>query len=323
MSVLARRLTSQLLAGPPARSAAAVCERLLAVQAQDALGARLAVRARTRGLTVADFERALNDREIVIGWLNRGTLHLVRGEDYFWLHALTTPRLLTASTTRLAQLGVDADAAERWVAVIAAALESRGPMTRRELGELGAPREALLHLLFRASLRGLLLRGPMRGKQHCYVLTRDWLGEPPAVDREAALRELGVRFLAGHSPADDRDLAKWAGIPLSAARQALREAAPPRRRTAPLPAPRLLGAFEPMLLGWTSRQLFVGPHEPSLVAGGMFLPLMMAGGRAVGTWRMPAGRLVLTPFEDLTPEEAGAFAADSEDLRRLLAGEPN
>src|SRR5207302_992853 len=70
LSLLSRRLTANLLAGPPARSVLAVCERLLAIQAQDPMGARLAVRARTRGLTAADYERALNDREVVVSWLN-------------------------------------------------------------------------------------------------------------------------------------------------------------------------------------------------------------------------------------------------------------
>ena len=57
--VLAERLTAQLLAGPPARDPVAVAERLLAMQGQDPRGARLAVRARTAGLSAADVDRAL------------------------------------------------------------------------------------------------------------------------------------------------------------------------------------------------------------------------------------------------------------------------
>jgi hypothetical protein len=74
-SPLAARLTAQLLAGESARDAVAVAERLLAVQAQDSRGARLAVRARTlgTGTTAADVDRALTaDRTLVISWLNRG-----------------------------------------------------------------------------------------------------------------------------------------------------------------------------------------------------------------------------------------------------------
>src|SRR5581483_11745977 len=76
--VHATRLAAQLLAGDPAPTPLAVAERLLAVQAQDARGVRLAIRARTRGLRAADLDRALTvDRSLVITWLNRGTLHLV------------------------------------------------------------------------------------------------------------------------------------------------------------------------------------------------------------------------------------------------------
>jgi len=74
-----------------------VAERLLAVQGQDPRGFRLAVRARTEGLHSADVERALGKRQLVVTWLNRGTLHLVRGEDYPLLQALTTPPLRTSS----------------------------------------------------------------------------------------------------------------------------------------------------------------------------------------------------------------------------------
>ena len=112
----AERMAAQLLVGRPARDAVAVVERLLAVQAQDQRGARLAVRARSRGLASADVDRSLtDDRTLVVSWLNRGTLHLVRREDYWWLHALTAPTTATVNATRLRQEGVAADAADRGV----------------------------------------------------------------------------------------------------------------------------------------------------------------------------------------------------------------
>src|SRR4051794_41589078 len=111
---LARRLTAQLLCGPPAADPSAVCERLLAVQGQDPRGARLAVRARSTGVTAADVDRALTeDRSLLITWLNRGTLHLVRSEDYPWLHALTTPTHFASCRRRLQQEGVSESAGER------------------------------------------------------------------------------------------------------------------------------------------------------------------------------------------------------------------
>jgi hypothetical protein len=125
--MIAERLTAQLLAGTPARDPVTVVERLLAVQGQDSRGARLAVRSRTRGLSVADVDRALTEeRSLLITWLNRGTLHLVRSEDYPWLQALTTPPLRNGNARRLAQEGVTSAAAERGVATIADCL-AEGP----------------------------------------------------------------------------------------------------------------------------------------------------------------------------------------------------
>src|ERR1700730_9335522 len=159
------RLTAQLLAGPPAGDPIEVVRRLLAVQGQDPRGARLAIRARSAGLSAADVDRALSeDRSLLITWLNRGTLHLVRSEDYRWLHALTTPQLLTGNARRLAQEGVTPNAAERGVTVIERSLAREGPLTRAQLRErLAAVRvrtegQALVHLLMLASLRGLVIR---------------------------------------------------------------------------------------------------------------------------------------------------------------------
>jgi uncharacterized protein YcaQ len=278
--MIAERLTAQLLAGQPARDPVAVVERLLAVQGQDPRGARLAIRARSTGLSAADVDRALTeDRTLLITWLNRGTLHLVRREDYSWLHALSTPPLFKANARRLAQEGLNPDAAERGVEVITRALGAEGPLTRVQLRErldtagVRTEGQALVHLLILASLRGLAIRGPMIGRQHAYVLVEDWLGEPAPVDRDRALAELARRYLAGHGPADDRDLAKWAGLGLRDARAGLRAIASElheredglldlagRPAPAQLPPPRLLGPFDPVLLGWTSREWLLDSH---------------------------------------------------------------
>jgi len=53
-SITQERVAAQLLSGKPARDAVTVTRRLLAVQGQDQRGARLAIRARSEGLTAAD-----------------------------------------------------------------------------------------------------------------------------------------------------------------------------------------------------------------------------------------------------------------------------
>jgi DNA glycosylase AlkZ-like len=337
-SILAERLTAQGLAGPSLPDPTAVAERLLAVQGQDPRGFRLAVRARTEGLTAADVERALSEeRSLIVSWLNRGTLHLVRSEDYPWLQALTTPPLLTSSARRLRQEGVSEAEAERALATIERALAEEGPLTRVELRErlesAGVPTEgqAMIHLLFLAAVRGLVVRGPMRGKQHAYVLVRNWLGEGKPVDREKALAELARRYLAGHQPASDRDLARWAGLPLRDARAGLEAIASEleqgedgllrlarREEAAPLPAPRLLGAFDPVLLGWTSREDILGPHGALVTRNGIFHPFAMADGRAVAKWGMAGGTLTVEPLESIPARVSAALESDAADVTRFL-----
>jgi len=85
-----RRLAAQLLLGPAADGVVEVVDRLLAVQAQDLRAARLAIRSRTTGLRATDVDRELNNRTLLVTWLNRGTLHLVQPEDYWWLQQLTS-----------------------------------------------------------------------------------------------------------------------------------------------------------------------------------------------------------------------------------------
>ena len=320
---LARRLTAQLLAGPPAKDPVAVCERLLAVQAQDPRGARLAVRARTRGLTAADVDRALTeDRSLLITWLNRGTLHLVRSEDYPWLQALTTPQLRTGNARRLAQEGVTPAQADRAVRLVTSEIARHGPRTRDELRDAlrraGLPTagQALVHVLFRAALDGLVVRGAMRGRQHCYVLVADWLPRPPRFSRERALRELGRRYLAAHAPAGERDLAKWAGITLADARRALTGVEPARRRAAEIPPVRLLGAFDELLMGWEDRSgVLPPPLSAQVISGGVFRPAVLVRGRVAGTWTFAREHVATTVAGRLSQR---VLAAEAADVARFL-----
>jgi len=336
---LPERLTAQALAGEPLRSAEQVAERLLAVQGQDPRGARLAVRARTTGVTAADVDRALTEeRSLLITWLNRGTLHLVRSEDYRWLHALTTPPLMTSSARRLRQEGVDEDDAKRGVRTIEKALVDEGPQTRLQLRErlerAGVPVEgqALVHLLFLATLRGIAVRGPMVGKEHAYVLVRDWLGKQAPVDREKALAELARRYLVGHAPADDRDLARWAGLPLRDARAGLaaissqlverEDGLLELKKTpepAPIPPPRLIGAYDPVLLGWTSREEIIGPHEFLVTDNGLFRPFAMVDGRAVATWRLAGGKVTIEHLSKASKRDAATLEADAARVLEFFA----
>jgi DNA glycosylase AlkZ-like len=280
------------------------------------------------------------ERSLLIAWLNRGTLHLVRTDDYPLLQAVTTPPLINESARRLGVEGISVGVGERALATIERALEEEGPQTGAQLrGRLEAEGfavagQAFSHLCFRAGVLGILVRGPMVGRQHAYVLARDWLGEVEPVDRERALAELARRYLVGHQPATERDLAKWAGLPLRDARaglaaiaavvevdeQGLVRLTKRRGEAAEIPGPRVLGAFDPVLLGWTSREEITGRHTQLVTTNGLFRPFAMVNSRAVATWRLVKGRVEIEPLERIAKKDRAALDADAADVERFMAG---
>ncbi|HXZ75779.1 MAG TPA: crosslink repair DNA glycosylase YcaQ family protein, partial [Streptosporangiaceae bacterium] len=153
-----------------------------------------------------------------------------------------------------------------------------------------------------------------------------------------ALGLLTRRYLAGHAPAGDRDLAKWAGLPLGDARRGLAAIAPgladredglaslaPRAGQAgPGEAPavpdlRLLGAFDPLLLGWASRELFLAPGGPVITSNGLFRPFVLVQGRGAALWTITGGEVVTDSLGPLTAPEQAALAAEAADVERFLA----
>lgn len=336
------RLDAQLLTRREPRKATDVVAHLLAIQAQDLRAGGLAVRARTAGVTEADVHRGLSeDRSLAVGWLNRGTLHLVAAEDYWWLHTLTARRTTTSTMRRLAEEGVSAELAERAVRAVVGALGREGPLQRAGIEELlaadGVPRgtQAVVHVLALASLRGQVMRGPVVDGSQAFVPAAEWLAPPPGLDHDAALVRLAGRYLAGHGPATAEDLARWSGLPLRDARRGiagvpglrdrghgLAALAPRRHAEPPTPPPRLLGAFDPVLLGWRSREDVLGPYAQRIVSGGVLRACALVGGRARGTWRLRDGRAELALFEELDHDVVAALDADARDVERFLIGAP-
>lgn len=333
--VVAARLRAQLLT-QPVGGPEEVVERLLAVQAQDARAFRLAVRVRSVGCTAGDVDAALTDRRsLVVSWLCRGTLHLVRASDYPWLHALSAPRIGPGVSRRLVQLGVDGAMADRGVAVIAELLAD-GPRSRDQLraglDAAGVPTagQALVHLLAAASLRAHVVRGPVRDGEHCFVDARRWLGTVEAPDQDACLTQLARRYLIGHGPAAPGDLAAYAGITLTAARRAFTLIEEETKPVATglwalsndddldFPPPRLLGMFDPILHGWADRRFLTGSHSGVVTSNGLFRATALVNGQVAGTWRLSAGTVTLTPLESLSPDALDALDGEARRVLQFL-----
>jgi hypothetical protein len=341
------RVAAQLLGARRRRQPVELVRHLAGMQAQVLSAASLGLRARASGLTVADVDAArLRERSIVLAWAMRGTLHLIAAADYGWLVPLVTEPRVGNSLRRLNQEGVPADVALRAVQRIERMLEREGPLTRSEIAErlrrlsVPAQGQAMAHLIWLAAARGVACHGPMRDGNQCFVLVRDWLGEPKPRDREASLAELAHRYLIAHAPAGPNDLAAWAGIgradaarawasvgqkltPLETARGPMWSLAA-RQAPGPQPGPvRLLPSFDEYLLGWRERSFAVPVENQREVnrGGGWLQPVVLADGEVVGTWRGSHGRrfeISLRAFKPLPAQLQRGIAAEADEIRRFL-----
>ncbi len=352
----ARRLRAHLLGGPRAGSVVAAAGHLGGLQAQAAPPARLAVRARTNGLTAADVDRASGSgREVTRTWAMRGTLHMVATPDVRWMVSLLGPVFAAQGRRRREQLGLDDATCERALTALAAILAGSPPLTRAELvARLAAegisidPRtQQPPHLLGYAANRALICRGPDGPGEEPYVLLDEWAPDAPSLGRDESLAELARRYLGGYGPAAAADFAAWSGLPAADARRAWDliagalvpvTAAGSGERLAALAggdgldaradlAPRLLGHFDPFLLGYRDRGLVLDSrHAKRIQAGGGFIqPAVIVDGRVAGTWRLardarPSGtaRLTVEPFTTLPEASLAGLAAEAADIGRFL-----
>ncbi|MEU7869723.1 winged helix DNA-binding domain-containing protein [Dactylosporangium sp. NPDC049140] len=327
MTVEARRMRAQLLSGPPADGVLGAVERVVGVQAQSWPAARLAVRARTRGAIAEDVDAALARGELARTWLMRGTLHLVAAADLGWLTELFGPLNRAAGQRRREELGVTDAVAERALAELPGVLAGAGPMERGELVARLAHRgvrvdpsgQAPAHLVAYAASAGVVCRGPdVSGRPT--VLLADEIRAAPAAggprqfSGDAALAELARRYLLGYGPADEADLAAWSGLPLPTARLALTLCAGSASLAAAVPPPRLLGAFDTLLLGYRDRAFILPPEHVRRVnaGGGMIAPTLLVDGRVAGVWRRSGRRVVLRPFGPFRPPGSVRGALEAE-----------
>ncbi|MDQ6921204.1 MAG: winged helix DNA-binding domain-containing protein [Candidatus Dormibacteraeota bacterium] len=344
-----RRLRSgaQLLHRPRRLPPAALVRHLTGVQAQVLSAAGLALRARGAGLTAPEVDRArLGDRTVVLSWAMRGTLHLVSTQDFGWLLPPVIEPQVPNAYRRLQQEGVPAGQAADALRSLQQMLEREGPLTRREMAERLRARgvrvqgQAIAHLVWLAAAQGIVCFGPDRAREQCFVLVRDWIGEPEPMERDAALAELAARYLGAHHPAAPSDLAAWSGLGQRDAKRAWRliedrlvevettQGTLWSLRTTPDPAPaglvRLLPAFDEYLLGWRGRDLTVGAEHRTRInrGGGWLHPVVLVDGRAAGTWRTErvpgALRLRVEAFTELDAAVRDRVLVEARELSTFL-----
>jgi hypothetical protein len=225
-AVLARRLAVQRLTSAPFPDVVTAVRHLVGVQAQEHALSRYSLGQRT-GLDEAAVLAQLDAGTVVRTHVLRPTWHYVAATDLRWLLDLTADKIVSGLAARHRGLGLTPEIRSRAERVIAGALDGGTHLTRRELtarlAAEGLPSgvQHVGHLLLLAELRGVICSGPVRGRTHTYALVDDVAPPTTPKDRGESVRELVLRFFAGHGPASDRDLVRWSTLTLGEIRPAL------------------------------------------------------------------------------------------------------
>ena len=350
------RLHAQRLAAQRGASVVETVRAAGAIQAQDRLGEQLGVGTRSTGLLATDVDQARNlDRSVARSWLMRGTLHLVPAEDLRWLLDLLGEEMDRKALKRRADLEISVEDHARVLKLLRLELARRGPMTRAEIAEslrsanLPSEGQATPHLLRSASMHGVMCFGPDRDGEPTHVLLDDWL--PDGVRPADPGAELARRYFSAYGPATQSDFRWWSGLPGADARRCLQAISDELVEvdlegqsmwmTSEAAAEigevlagadnvlRVLGPFDPYLVGYARRDLDVPDHLLKRVnaGGGMIRSCALIDGRLVGTWdrkkRKRGLTVTLTAFEQLSEDAQAQLTTEFAELGRFLETEIN
>ncbi|MDR0958857.1 MAG: winged helix DNA-binding domain-containing protein [Propionibacteriaceae bacterium] len=236
-----------LCAEPDDLAPVEVVGRMAAMQAQKLPDSMWGIGVRSRA-TRDDLERRISEgRELARGWPMRGTLHLMVPGDVRWLHAATARGQFGADHFKGSGI---ADVAEEACAEIVGFIRERGsaslPQLKEHLKERGIDFAIghLRSLVYYLTRTDQLILGPIndRGNSQDLVLADEWFPDSTSQhqpdewgivvdaasgeekDAEAARVRLVLRYLRGHGPATDKDMAWWSGLPVTVIRAALQRA---------------------------------------------------------------------------------------------------
>jgi winged helix DNA-binding protein len=198
-------------------------------------------------------------------------------------------------------------------------------------------------VLFLLSMEGRIVRARPRGSwissQYRWTPTDRWLpGGIPDMPVAEAKVELLRRWLQAFGPGTVADIKWWTGWTLGEVRKTLAAIEPVEvdleGRTglvladdqAPTPEPEpwvtLLPSLDSTVMGWASRDWYLGEHRPKLFdRNGNAGPTVWADGRVVGGWgQATRADVVYRLFEDLGREAVSAIDRDAERVITFLGG---
>lgn len=329
------RLISQQIINTKFDSAKDIVAWMGAMQTQDFNMAKWAIGLRLKKATEKDIDVAINSAEIIRTHVLRPTWHFVAADDIYWMVELTAPRIKTSMKGRNKQLELNDKIFKKSFSVIEKVLKDGNHLTRSELvSELNKAKIATnenrsSHILFHAELEGIICSGSMKEKQTTYALLQERIPKPKPLKKEEALYRLAKKYFESHCPATLPDFIWWSGLSVTDAKLALflikdefisekidaREYWFPKSFSISKKFKEsifLLPAFDEFLISYKDRSAaIIADHQKKAFSNnGIFWPVIVANGGAVGIWKREIKKnklLIEANFFDECNEAAQEF----------------
>lgn len=313
--------------------------RLVGLQAQAANAPYLGLWTRLSDFDLADLTDRMTDRSVVRSSVLRGTQHLVRADDFWWLRPLVEPALKRGRQAAFGRqtASVDLDELAEHVRELLAGQTVTRPRLGAELAERW-PDVDPLALAWSAQCLVPVVHPPpsgtwRRGGATPFTLASDWLGEEPAAHGPD---ELVRRYLAAFGPATVADVQLWSGVrglgevvermSLVSLGEGLYDL-PDMTYESDVDVPvRLLPEFDNLMVAYADRtRLMPDEYRKRVCVGSMVFATVLVDGTVRGTWRLALGKdtatLTITSFERLPGAAVAEVEAEAVRLLEFAAAD--
>lgn len=221
-----------------------VIDHMFAMQAQSFYDIPKALLLRSKNTNLSDIYDLFDKKEIVRHRPMRGTLHISSAKDYHWMRLILNRNPSAYVRRKEIELCLS-DEIYKEAYKVAAQDIADGFITRKELFSIWSEhfkreiqkceneKSYLNNLMWAMDRKGLLIEGPIRNNQHCFI---DAARLPKSDSKESsfifsgdeasydeAYCEVAYRYIKGHGPANISDLARWSGISRKISKKALEE----------------------------------------------------------------------------------------------------
>jgi hypothetical protein len=307
-------------------------EQMAGLQAQYAPAMYVGLWSRVRDLRRDLVTELLVKRDVVQGTLLRGTIHLVSKRDYWPFAAAIRVARREWYVRATKKTGPSEQSVVKAAEVLRQALAD-GPLRTPQIDEL----------IGRANRGGVglfvdLVRVPPSGtwerrRADLFGLAEDWVG-PDTASEVDGVELLVRRYLGGFGPSTRKEIADWAGLPLTALAPVLEKLDLRRFRAedgaelldlpgAPLPdadtpAPvRFLAQWDAALLAHARRSgILPEEYRPRIfhVKMPQSIGTFLVDGSVAGTWKLVDGRVTTEEFHPLDKATRREVADEAERL---------